>query len=277
MRLSQYSARMSYFIDTHSHVYFPQFDTDREAVCERMRANAVRTIVVGTNIATSTQALQAVSDMPDVVVAATIGIHPNAASEGFDAAACEQLLTASVPQTVCAVGECGIDYYRGATDQEKAKQKEVFQAQIEFALAHDLPLMLHVRSSKGTDDAHQDALAILDAYQRVHGEKIRGTSHFFTASLAVAREYWSRGFATSFPGVITFAKECEEVVREAPPHLILSETDAPYAAPMPHRGQRNEPGYVVEVVKKIAAVRGEDEDAVKSLLYQNAQRIFGIV
>ncbi|MBP9669104.1 MAG: TatD family hydrolase [Candidatus Pacebacteria bacterium] len=265
------------YIDTHSHVYFPQFDTDRDAVYEHMRANTVRTIVVGTSLKTSTQALQAAQDTPDVVLAATIGVHPNAAAEGFDAVAFEGLLSSNIRGTVCGVGECGIDYYRGATDQEKTKQKEVFQAQIEFALAHDLPLMLHVRSSKGTDDAHQDALAILDAYQKAHGEKVRGTSHFFTASLAVAREYWNRGFATSFPGVITFAKECEEVVRLAPAHLILSETDAPYAAPVPHRGQRNEPAFVVEVVKKIAEVRGEEIERTQEQLLKNAQRIFGVV
>ncbi len=276
-RIMAYSLYMTRYIDTHSHVYFPQFDTDREAVYERMHASAVQTIAVGTSLRTSQQAVQAVRDTPDLVVAATIGVHPNAAAEGFDTVVFEELLATSVPRLVCGVGECGIDYYRGATDQEKAKQKEVFQAQIEFALAHDLPLMLHVRSSKGTDDAHHDALSIIDTYQKPHGEKVRGTSHFFTASLAIAKEYWKRGFATSFPGVITFAEECEKVVREAPAHLMLAETDAPYAAPLPHRGQRNEPSYVVEVVRKIAAVREEELERTKEQLLKNAQRIFNIV
>lgn len=269
------------YIDTHSHIYFKDFDEDREALFSRMHERNVQTITVGTGFLTSGEAVQAAIDTPEMVLGATVGVHPNHAEEGFVPKDFEGLFMVheraegALPLVV-GIGECGLDYYRGADESQKKRQKEVFEAQIVFALEHNLPLMLHVRPSKGTDDAHRDALAILDTFQRAHGDKVRGTSHFFTASLEIAKEYWRRGFATSFPGVITFAKECEEVVREAPLNMVLAETDAPYAAPVPHRGKRNEPVFVVEVVRHIAQVRGVEEWEVAEALYQNTQRIFNV-
>lgn len=261
------------YIDTHSHIYFPEFDAEREALLGRMKEAGVQTITVGTVFDTSRQAVQMAIDVPELVLGATIGVHPNNANEGFSKDQFKELFNEA---PIVGVGECGLDYYRGADDAQKMVQKEVFEAQINFALEHDLPLMLHVRASKGTDDAHRDTLTILDTFQKTHGSKVRGTSHFFTASLEIAKEYWKRGFATSFPGVITFAKECEEVVREAPQHLMLAETDSPYAAPVPYRGKRNEPAYVVEVVKHIACVRGEEVESVARILRENTQRIFNV-
>ncbi len=267
------------YIDSHSHLYFPQFDADREEVYARMRDSQVQTIAIGTGFLTSRQAVQMVSDVPDLVLAATVGVHPNSATEGFDAALFEGLFvpkgeSEGAPLLVCGVGECGLDYFRGADETEKKRQQEVFEAQIAFAVQYDLPLMLHVRSSPGTSDAHQDAFALLKKAQGTHGERVRGTAHFFTASLEIAKGYWGMGFATSFPGVITFAKETEEVVRLAPRDLMLAETDAPYAAPVPHRGKRNEPAFVVDVVEHIARVRGEDPESVAAAILENTQRIF---
>lgn len=263
-------------IDTHSHVYFPQFDEDRDAVYARMREAQVQTITVGTGFETSKQAIRAAIDTPEVVIGATIGVHPTHASEGFDDRVYGELLEAH-RDIVVGVGECGLDYYRDSDQKAQRAQSEVFDMQMAFAIQYGLPLMLHVRSAAHTVTAHQDALAMITRAQRIHGAKVCGTCHFFTGPLEIAKEFWDRGFATSFPGVVTFAKECEEVVRAAPRDLMLAETDAPYAAPIPHRGQRNEPTWTTDVVQHIAALRGEEVEEAATYLLENSQRIFHIV
>jgi TatD DNase family protein len=105
---------------------------------------------------------------------------------------------------------------------------------------------------------------------------VRGNAHFFTGPLEIAERYWGLGFTTAFPGVITFAADTQEVVRKAPLKMILSETDAPYASPIPHRGKRNEPAFVVHIVEAIAGLRGADIEEVRLALLQNAQRVFGL-
>lgn len=259
------------YIDTHSHLYFPDFDADRDAVLSRMRTEQVVTIAVGTSLETSKKAVALSEAHPTQVLGATIGVHPTRADELFEVGEYETLLTRGV---VLGIGECGFDYFRNPKEEAYQKQKIVFEAQIECALTHNLPLMLHVRPSKKTNDAHDDALAILQSYARTYGERVRGTAHFFTGSLESARAYWDLGFCTSFPGVITFAPETHEVVRSAPEALILSETDAPYAAPVPFRGGRAEPTHVVHVVQKIADIRNESVEDVCTYLYANAERVF---
>lgn len=262
------------YIDTHSHLHFAHFDSDRDEVMDRMRQNGVSTIAVGTGLQTSKGAVELALAHPDIVRGATVGVHPTDYNETFTPADYEPLLALGV---VRAVGECGLDYYRQPREEVFEKQKPLFEAQIEFALKHKLPLMLHVRPSKGTNDAHDDALAILKANDvRRRMSHVAGTAHFFTGSLACAQQYWALGFCTSFPGVITFASETHEVVREAPIDKILSETDAPYAAPVPYRGMRAEPTHVVQVAQKIADIRGVSETIIAEQLLQNAHRVFSV-
>lgn len=269
------------YIDSHSHIYFPDFDADREAVFIRMRERNVQTITVGTGFLTSRTAVQYAVDYPDLVLGATIGVHPVHANEGFNEVHYAGLFSmhdtsSEMGRLVVGVGECGLDYFRTPREEVYISQRDVFEAQIAFAVQRDLPLMLHVRPSKGSDDAHSDAQEILKKYQNTHGERVRGTAHFFTGSLVAAKGYWNMGFATSFPGVITFALETHEVVKEAPKELMLSETDAPYAAPVPHRGGRNEPAFVVDVVRHMAALRGQTEEGLAEQLVNNTQHIFKV-
>lgn len=254
------------FIDTHSHLQFPQYDNDRAAVISRMRKEGIGTIVVGVDYLSSKKGVELAAC--EDFFWATIGVHPTDSEASFDAASYDRLRTSRV----VAVGECGLDYFRAPRDAVYERQSMLFRTQIEYALAHDLALMLHVRPSAGSEDAHADALEILEEY-RGKG-MLRGTSHFFTGSLQSAERYWDLGLATSFPGVITFAREYDEVVRAAPQELVIAETDAPYAAPLPYRGKRNEPSYVSEVVKVIAEIRGEDRKVVEKQLVENAERIF---
>jgi len=260
---------MPEYFDTHSHLHFKQFDEDRDAVLARMREKNVWTIAVGTSLETSKQAFVLASSEQGVVRGATIGIHPTTI-EKFDTNAFQELLG----EEVVAVGECGLDYFRGSREELYPKQKENFKAQIEFAVQNDLPLMLHIRPTNKTEDAHEDAIEILKIFKKKYGEKVRGNTHFFTGSAEIAKQYLDIGFTIAFPGVITFAKETEEAVRNVPLEMILSETDAPYAAPEPHRGKRNEPVFVIDTVKKIAEIKGEDLEKVKKTLVDNAVRVF---
>ena len=163
------------------------------------------------------------------------------------------------------IGECGLDYSRNPSEEEKEKQKNYFLQQIELSIELNLPLMLHVR------DAYRDVLDILTQYP-----KARGNVHFFAGTVEIAQEFLDKGFTLSFTGVITFAREYEKLVKATPIDRILSETDCPYVTPMPYRGKRNEPFYVSEVVNKIALIKNENVEKVKKQLVENAFRVFGL-
>ncbi len=218
-------------------------------------------------------------EQPDLVRGAVIGVHPNDSKEDFEPEHFANLFKVRQTQgnkIVVGVGECGLDYFRSDRETDGARQKENFEKQIAFAVEHDLPIMLHVRASKDSTDAHDDAIEMLERAQTRHGSRVRGNAHFFTGPIEVAERYWSMGFTTAFPGVITSAPETHYIVRAAPLNMVLSETDAPYAAPIPHRGRRNEPAFVVNIVEAIADIRGEDREMVRSALLGNAERVFQI-
>ena len=269
---------MKYF-DAHTHVHFAAFDEDREEVFARAREAEVGMLLVGTQKDTSDSAA-ATAEAHEGVWAA-VGLHPihtdksfhdakemgeggkafTSRGESFDISNYEKL--AGHPKVV-AIGECGLDYYRLDADTKK-QQKETFIAQIELANRLQKPLMLHIR------EAYKDALEIL----RTHA-KVRGNVHFFAGTWEEAKTFLDLGFTLSFTGVITFTHDYDEVVRNAPLEMLLSETDAPYVAPTPFRGKRNEPLYVREVVAQIARIRGEDEGKVKEALLTNAKRVFAL-
>ena len=184
-----------------------------------------------------------------------------------------------------------MDYFRQSTsapgdthqDGWKEKQWEVFKQHVELALEHDKPLMIHCRPSKGSMDAYEEVATYLESFgqcpdidQKGGGRHVKGNMHFFVGNVEVARRFWSLGFTTSFTGVLTFTKDYDEVVREAPADMILSETDAPWAAPVPHRGETNHPTYVRYVAEAIARIREEPVEEVQKTLFANAKRIFVI-
>lgn len=266
------------FFDIHGHVNDVRFNDDRNEVFARMQDRGVWGIMVGTDNKSSQDVVVLAEAFPSGVFA-TIGVHPiDEQNEIFN----EELFTElAKSKKVVAVGECGIDYSRLVdvedVDGEKKRQRALFEAQIDFAVVHDLPLMLHLRDSDKTlADAHRDVLAILKEKKMTAGATLRGDVHFFAQTIEIAREYFELGFTISFTGVITFAREYDEVIRKAPLELIMAETDCPYVAPVPYRGKRNEPVYVEEVVKKIAEIRGEDFETVRAALVQNALRVFNI-
>lgn len=255
------------------HVQDKAFKDDREDVIARMKEEGVSGIVVGTDISMSEQAVSLAETHEHLY--ASIGNHPtDNQKEDFDD---ERMKELARSEHVVAVGECGLDYFHvePLTDTEAKRQHALFETQLEFAVAHTLPLMIHCRPSK-EHDAHADMLDMLTDRKREYGEKLSANIHFFTGSADVAKRYVDLNFTVSFPGVITFAKETRDAVREVPLTHMHAETDSPYAAPVPYRGKRNEPVYVKEVVAKIAEIKEKPEEQVKEALRENVRRVFGV-
>ncbi len=252
---------MPTYFDIHSHIDASQYDADREEVIKRLGETGTHTITIGTDLESSKRAVELARKHEGIY--ACIGVlavdNPEAT---FDTVEFEKLV--SHPKVV-AIGECGLDFSRVSKEQDYERQKKVFVDQIEFAIAHDKPLMIHTRNT------YEEVLEILQVYKG----KARGNIHFFTGDWEVAERFFALGFTISFTGVITFARDYDEVVKKAPLNLIMSETDAPYVAPVPYRGKRNEPAYVEEVVKRIAEIRGEDLETVRAALVENALRMVG--
>lgn len=254
------------YFDIHSHLNFPDYWNDFDKVIKRLKETETHTIVVGTDFESSKRAVELADKHEEIY--ACVGIHPvDNPLEKFVITNYELLI--NNPKVV-AVGECGLDFYHAKKNEDYERQKKLFVEQIDFALAHDKPIMIHARN------AYEEILEILESLHR--GSKastLRGNVHFFAGDTDTAKRFFDIGFTVSFTGVITFTGDYDEVIRYAPIDMIMSETDSPYVSPVPHRGKRNEPSYVGEVAKRIAEIRGEDEDAVRIALVNNALSMIG--
>jgi TatD DNase family protein len=264
---------MPKFFDIHSHINFSDYGADLPSILKRMKEKKVWTITVGADLGSSKSAVE-LADKTEGVFA-SIGMHPTETSSvgvapaDFDEKAFAELV--SHPKVV-AIGECGLDYGKPGIvdDTEKIRQKKGFEAQIDFAVKYDKPMMLHVRN------AHKDVLDILASKKREHGNKLRGNVHFFTGTVGDEKKYLELVFSVSFTGVVTFVKDYDEAIANAPLNMIMSETDAPFVAPIPYRGKRNEPVYVEYIVKKMAQIKGKTVEEMQKILVDNAIRIFNI-
>ena len=239
-----------------------------------MSEAGVGTICVGIDLPTSDHAMRLAQEHAGIW--ACVGQHPTEWDKDFDESEFRKLL--KEPRVV-AVGECGLDYYREKDREGVEKQKELFLKQIRLAHEFNLPLMLHIRPEDGLMDAYEEALEILEKYNASHphvAKALRGTAHFFAGTKGIAQRFLDLGFHISFSGVITFAKEYEELVDFVPLDRILPETDAPFATPEPYRGTRNQPEYVLEVVKKIAGVKELSLEEVQKQLLENTKKLFNL-
>lgn len=273
------------FFDVHTHIQFAAFDADRDAVIHRALDAGVWMVNVGTQIDTSKAAIELARRYPKGLYA-TVGLHPihtsksfhdahelgggeaakgfSSRGEEFDYNTYKKL--AEDPKVV-AVGECGLDYFRVNDEDAKKKQKETFLAQIELAKEVKKPLMIHCRN------AFNDLINLLTTHYSLLTNP-PGIIHFFSGTKDDARQFLEMGFSFTFGGVITFTRDYDEVIKMIPLDKILSETDAPYVAPVPYRGKRNEPAYVVEVVKKLAEIKGVSTEEMKSAVWKNAKSVF---
>ncbi len=284
------------YIDIHAHLNFPDYNADREEVIRRAAYQGVAIINIGTHIESSKQSIDIADSYAHIHphIYAIPGIHPTEICDWFEEAMSagvqiseEELqaaekridimlteLTSLVKhKKVVGIGECGIDTFRVA-DPYKTQildlQRRLFRGQIEIALAHNLPLMIHARES------YREIVEIFDEDFMGDTAKLRGNIHFFAGTGEEAVLFLQRGFTLSFTGVVTFAKVYEEIVKHIPEGKFMSETDCPFVAPVPYRGKRNEPVYVIEVVKKVAQIRGiSEEDCAKSI-FQTAIEMFSL-
>ncbi len=262
---------MPQYFDIHSHLNFSDYQKDLDEVIGRLKETETHTIVVGTDFASSKQAVELADKYEEIY--ACIGIHPiNTPLPTLPLIRGGQGWGELVKHPkVVAIGECGLDFYHAKKEEDYERQKKLFLDQIEFALTYNKPIMIHAR------DAYEEILEILENHSQLGSlaSKLRGNVHFFAGSLEVARRFFAIGFSISFTGVITFTHDYDEVIRQAPLGSIMSETDSPYVAPIPYRGKRNEPSYVSEVVKRMAEIRGEDLELVRVALVNNALNMIG--
>jgi len=252
-------------IDSHCHLDEARFASDRDAVVERARAAGVtRMITIGASgpFDANRAAVALAQQYPGVW--ATVGVHPHAASS-VSVAVIEQLAQLAGSPRVVAIGETGLDYYYDHSP--RPLQQEAFRQHIALARRVHLPLSIHLR------DAYTDALAIL---REERASEIGGVIHCFSGDRANARAFLDLDFDISFSGVITFknADELRAVARTLPAERFMVETDAPFLAPVPHRGKRNEPAYVVHTAAAIAAARAQPLSDAAALAVANAERRF---
>jgi TatD DNase family protein len=251
-------------VDAHCHLE-PEDFPDVDAVLARAEAASVRrAVVIGQFHGPGDwgHALRVARGRPGQLVA-TLGIHPHEASRptAADWAELERLCATA---EVVAVGEAGLDYYYDRSP--RAEQARVFAAQAALAKSLGKPLVVHVR------DAHADCAAILSAERVGHG-----VIHCFTGDVRAARSYLDLGFHLSVSGVVTYKKTeaLAEAVRFAPLERLMVETDSPYLAPVPYRGKKNEPAYVVETARRVAELKGLPLETLAEATTANAARVFG--
>lgn len=257
------------FIDSHAHIDGPEFDADRDEIIERAKAAGVSVILnVGTGDPHSGAFERAVAlGQKHDSIYTTIGTHPHDARL-YDDNAEEKIKTLVQSERVVAWGEIGLDFHYDNSPRDV--QVEVFKRQLRAARECDLPVVIHTR------EAESETIEILKS--EYNDANRRGIFHCFSGSKDLAQRGLELGFMISFSGIITFkkAEELRAVAREVPLDRLLIETDCPYLAPIPYRGKRNEPAYVVEVARCLAGIHGVDFDEMGRVTSENFRRFFKI-
>ncbi len=265
-------------IDTHSHIYEPEFDDDRTEVVERAVAAGVDRMLLP---AIDTHSHQRMLDLVRAYPAncfAMMGLHPTSVNENptwrDELSEVEEYLRKQ-PEGVrfVAVGEIGLDYYWSQEYVED--QREAFVAQLRLAAELDLPVAIHTRA------AWEDMCQIIEresAAARERGERLRGVFHAFSEDVATYRRLKACGnFLFGIGGVVTFKKSAlADAVREMSPEDLLLETDCPYLTPVPHRGKRNESAYIPYICARVAELTNCSEEHIAEVTTRNAERIFGL-
>jgi len=275
---------MNLLIDTHAHLNFKAYKEDGSEVIKRSLKNGVWLINVGAEWDTSKRAVEYAEKYPKGVFAA-VGLHPIhlqkqeikeknfevvTKAEKFDY---EKYKTLAQNPNVVAIGEIGLDYYHIENDDQETKllQKQLFLKQLDLAEELQKPVIIHCRN------AYQDIIDILKLKIENRELTVKGIIHSFLGNYKQARQYREMGFKIAFNGIITFARDYDKVILDAPLEDILLETDCPYLAPAPYRGQRNEPLYVIEVAKKLAEIKKIPLEEVINQTTANAKKVFNLV
>jgi len=254
-------------VDSHCHLTWDSFDEDRADVLARMREQGVdQAVVVATSVENARACAALCEGRPGLYP--TAGIHPNDVPADADAALAEldDLLHGG---GFVAVGETGLDYYRDSTDP--VRQQTAFRHQCRRALENDLPVIVHIRDQDGSQRAFDDVGDVIETFPG-----LRGVIHCYTGDVAHAERYLAAGFVISFSGILTFPKgeNVRAAARFVPIEHTLVETDAPFLAPVPRRGKRNEPAFVAHTARALAELKGLSEADARRITTRNARRLF---
>ena len=254
-------------VDSHCHLADEAFLTDLDDVARRAHAAGVSRAVciLSSDTPEEHDRIDAVrTAWPEIVFATAIHPHRAGAYAGRVNEAVQAVRNMAARVSAPLLGEMGLDYHYDFAPREV--QREVFAAQVQLAVELDLPVAIHTR------EAGNDTIEIL---QDAGGGRVRGVMHCFTGTASDARQALDLGFYLSIPGIVTFPKagSLRDVVREVPLDRILVESDAPYLAPVPHRGKRNEPAFISETVKQVAAIHGRTLDAVVEQIRANFDQL----
>ncbi len=266
------------FSDTHCHLDLARFEADRAAVLERAaRVGVERILIPGLTPTSSRAAIQLAESHP--MLFSAVGIHPTQAAD-FRPAACDSLRELARHPKVKAIGEIGLDYYWEAAPHDL--QQRLLREQLELAADLSLPVVIHLREKGDAAEGHcaVDLLKILEDWvaglrARRHPLAARpGVLHSFSGSLETARQALALDFFLGISGPVTYRKERQELIAALPLEHLLIETDAPFLAPHPHRGRRNEPSFVTHIADKIAEIQSRDPQEIAAATSANAARLF---
>lgn len=253
--------------ETHAHYDDEQFNNDRDLLIQSLLSGKICTILnVGASIEGTKASVELAEQYEQVYAAA--GVHPSEIEE-LNEETFAWLRKQTEHKKVVAVGEIGLDYYWEKKPDAQARQREWFERQMELARDCGLPVIIHSREAAG------DTVKIM---QKVHAEEIPGVVHCYSYSAQLADEFVNMGYYIGVGGVVTFknAKKLKETVQKIPLSKILLETDAPYMAPEPYRGKRNQSGYLSFVAEKIAEIKGISAEEVEETTRNNAKELFRV-
>jgi len=264
------------YIDSHCHLEGKRYDSDRGEVFARAQAAGVEALLaIGNGDGPGTGTLDCAVKLSQQYdwVYATVGIHPHEAAQATKADF-DELERLSHEPKVIGWGEIGLDYYHDHSPRDV--QQRVFVQQMEMARSAKLPIIIHCRPSDNSENAWDDFLRLLREHWSSSG--LGGVLHCFTGSVANARAVLNAGFVVSFAGMITYpkAQNLRDAAAIVPLDRMFIETDSPYLAPIPHRGKRNEPAYVVEVARTIAGLRGISPEEIGAQTTRNFYNFFSL-
>ena len=252
-------------IDSHAHLDMEEFDPDRDRVIDTALSSGIKRIItIGIDVESSIAGIKLAQAYPSVL--ATVGIHPHNA----DNATREDL--AQIPllsdnKKVVGIGEIGLDFYRDRSSREN--QIDLFKQQLEIAMSLDLPVVIHARES------HSDILKTLSSFKK---HSLTGVIHCFSGDYDLAKEYIAKGYYISIPGTVTYknADQIKDVAGRVPLERMLLETDSPFLAPVPYRGKRNEPSYIMNTALEVARIRGIPLEEVSDQTTRNVCKLFNL-
>ncbi len=252
-------------IDTHTHLYLPEFDVDRDEVVNRaVRSGVGKLLMPNIDMDSVNQMLSVERRYPGICYS-MIGLHPTSVKEDFSSQI-EKLKELSANHKFFAVGEIGIDLY---WDQSSLKEQiTAFKMQVAFAIESDLPVVIHSRNS------FPEVFKVLEDFK---GSDLRGVFHAFTGTLQDAEKAISMGFKLGIGGIVTYKNSgLDNVIKEIGPAHIILETDSPYLPPVPYRGKRNESSYLCIINNKLAEITGLSKEKTAMITYSNSVRLFGL-